>query len=253
MFSTGVLSLPPLEPKTCQKEDPPGWGGPCNQLALSLFGLCGDVRCVLQCVAVCCSVLQCVVVWCSVLQRRAHSPVGQSLCDDVRFVLQCVAVCCSVLQCVAVCCSVLQCVAMRLHVRQFALYTHISLRVYIQKSPTHTQKSPTHTQKSPTHGSLYSKEPYTHNSLRAYKFLPQMRPHIHANASSHPMCHSKCVLTSNVNVGIHMWYTHIQCGYTYVWVSSHPRECVLTSNVPQKSTYVWVMVCLWCWLRGVGV
>jgi len=180
----------------------------------------------LQCVAVCCSVLQCV------------------------------AVCCSVLQCVAVCCSVLQCVAMRLHVRRFALfalYTHISLRVYIQKSPTHTQKSPTHTQKSPTHGSLYAKEPYTHNSLRAYKFLPQMRPHIHANASSHPMCHSKCVLTSNVNVGIHMWYTHIQCGYTYVWVSSHPRECVLTSNVPQKSTYVWVMVCLWCWLRGVGV
>ena len=47
--------------------------------------------CVLQCVAVCCSVLQCVAV-----------------CGSV---LQCVAVCCSVLQCVAVCCSVLQCVA----------------------------------------------------------------------------------------------------------------------------------------------
>jgi len=47
--------------------------------------------CVLQCVAVCCSVLQFVAVCCSVLQ--------------------CVAVCCSVLQCVAVCCSVLQCVA----------------------------------------------------------------------------------------------------------------------------------------------
>ena len=40
--------------------------------------------CVMQCVAVCCSVLQCVAVCCSVLQ--------------------CVAVCCSVLQCVAVCC-----------------------------------------------------------------------------------------------------------------------------------------------------
>jgi len=38
--------------------------------------------CLLQCVAVCCSVLQCVAVCCSELQ--------------------CVAVCCSVLQCVAV-------------------------------------------------------------------------------------------------------------------------------------------------------
>ena len=47
--------------------------------------------CVLQCVAVSCSVLQydeCVAVCCSVLQR--------------------VAMCCSMLQCVAVCCSVLQ-------------------------------------------------------------------------------------------------------------------------------------------------
>jgi len=54
--------------------------------------------CVLQCVAVCCSVLQCVAVCCSVLQRVA-------VCCSV---LQCVAVCCSVLQCVAVCCCVLQ-------------------------------------------------------------------------------------------------------------------------------------------------
>jgi len=68
-------------------------------------------RCVLQCVAVCCSVLQCtavcfsvlqcVVVCCSVLQCVA-------VCSSV---LQCVAVCCSVLQCAAVGCSVLQCVA----------------------------------------------------------------------------------------------------------------------------------------------
>ena len=42
-------------------------------------------ECVLQCVAVCCSILQCVAVCCSVLQ--------------------CVAVCCCELQCVAVCCS----------------------------------------------------------------------------------------------------------------------------------------------------
>ena len=55
-------------------------------------------ECVLQCVAVCCSVLQCVAVCCSVLQCVA-------VCCSV---LQCVAVCCSVLQCVAVCCSVLQ-------------------------------------------------------------------------------------------------------------------------------------------------
>ena len=57
--------------------------------------------CLLQCVAVCCSMLQYVAVCCSVLQ-----------CVAVRCsVLQCVAMCCSVLQCVAVCCSVLQCVA----------------------------------------------------------------------------------------------------------------------------------------------
>ena len=55
--------------------------------------------CLLQCVAVCCSVLQCV------------------------------AVCCSVLQCVAVCCSVLQCVRT---IRKFCLCMYnICTRVYI--------------------------------------------------------------------------------------------------------------------------
>jgi len=55
--------------------------------------------CVLQCVAVCCSVLQCAVpAFCSVLQCVA-------VCCSV---LQCaVPAFCSVLQCVAVCCSVL--------------------------------------------------------------------------------------------------------------------------------------------------
>jgi len=52
--------------------------------------------CVLQCVAVCCSVLQCVAVYCSVMQCTA-------VCGSV---LQCGVVCCSVLQCVAVCCTV---------------------------------------------------------------------------------------------------------------------------------------------------
>ena len=51
----------------------------------SYLNITNSRRCVLQCVAVCCSVLQCVAVCCSVKQ--------------------CVAVCCSVLQCVAVCCS----------------------------------------------------------------------------------------------------------------------------------------------------
>ena len=71
--------------------------------------------CVLQCVAMCCSVLQlvavcgsvwqCVAVCCSVLQRRRTMQlVGCSL-------LWCIAVYCGVLQSVAVFCSVLQCVA----------------------------------------------------------------------------------------------------------------------------------------------
>ena len=64
----------------------------CQSLQLpsnKLMSLYEQVACMLQCVAVCCSVLQCIGVCCSVLQ--------------------CVAVCCSVLLCVAVCCSVLQC------------------------------------------------------------------------------------------------------------------------------------------------
>ena len=51
--------------------------------------------CVLQCVAVCCSVLQCVAVHIG-LEANVHT------------ILSCGA-CCSMLQCVAVCCSVLQC------------------------------------------------------------------------------------------------------------------------------------------------
>jgi len=68
--------------------------------------------CVLQCVAVCCSVLQCAAVCCSVLQCVA------ACCS----VLQCVAVCCSMLQCVAECCSVLQYVAV--------LFTYICICKY---------------------------------------------------------------------------------------------------------------------------
>jgi len=56
---------------------------------------CSVLQFVAVCCSVCCSVLPCVAVCCSVVQ-----------CGAVRCsVLQCVAVCCSVLQCVAVCCS----------------------------------------------------------------------------------------------------------------------------------------------------
>jgi len=77
----------------------------------------GCPGCVLQCVAVCCSVLQCVAVCCNVLQCVASVLQGVAVCCE------CVAVCCSVSQCVAlcrivsqcneVCCSMLQCVAVR--------------------------------------------------------------------------------------------------------------------------------------------
>ena len=95
--------------------------------------------CVMQCVAVCCSVLQCVAVCCIELHRSSashrrdssfecstsqtqHTSMPFSTIEHAQVVrhirrmsccsvLQCVAVCCSVLQCVAVCCSVLQCVA----------------------------------------------------------------------------------------------------------------------------------------------
>jgi len=63
----------------------------------------GNCDCVggIVCCSVCCTVLQCFAVYCSVMQ-------SVTLCCAV---LQCVAVRCDVLQCVAVCCNVLQCVA----------------------------------------------------------------------------------------------------------------------------------------------
>jgi len=67
-------------------------------------------RCVLQCVAVCCSVLQHVAVCCSVTERSHQMRVRHWKVSS-RLSLRVMLVCCSVLQCVAVCCSVLQCVA----------------------------------------------------------------------------------------------------------------------------------------------
>jgi len=100
--------------------------------------------CVLQCVAVCCSVLQCVAVCCNVKIPTPHllhcnyslhpilythsqkkcTPHPVDLAPYTHILLhthtprQCVAVCCIVLQCVAVWCSVLQCVAVRCSVLQ---------------------------------------------------------------------------------------------------------------------------------------
>jgi len=99
--------------------------------------MCGDLRCVLQCVAVCCSVLHCVsvcfgdfrlLVWrlallCGDIVVAAYCTRSRSLAcavscaymrSDLRCVLQCVAVCCGDLRllvwclalCVAMCCSV---------------------------------------------------------------------------------------------------------------------------------------------------
>jgi len=67
---------------------------------------CDTVCCsVLQYVAVRCNVLQCdAACWRGYRERGILGP--PDLC-----VLQCVAVCCSVLQCVAVCCSEMQSVA----------------------------------------------------------------------------------------------------------------------------------------------
>jgi len=58
--------------------------------------------CVLQCV--CCSVSVAVLLQCDIQNHHTTRPWCHCL-------LQCVAVCCSVLQCVAVCCSALRCAA----------------------------------------------------------------------------------------------------------------------------------------------
>jgi len=71
--------------------------------------------CVLQCVAVCCSLLQCVAVCVAACCSALHG-VNPDVCHPMS-THQCLAVCCSVfcsvLQRVAACCSVLQRVAVR--------------------------------------------------------------------------------------------------------------------------------------------
>jgi len=59
--------------------------------------------CVLQCVAVCCSVMQCVAM--RVLQCKVTELYFTPAYGEVSSYV-CAAVCCSVLQCVAVCAAV---------------------------------------------------------------------------------------------------------------------------------------------------
>jgi len=69
--------------------------------------------CVLQCVAVCCSVLHSVAA----VLPGCSTAATYVCCIALKYValrcrvLQSIAECCSVLQCAAVCCSVLQCAA----------------------------------------------------------------------------------------------------------------------------------------------
>jgi len=78
-----------------------------DQSATSVWCCTGSVCCsVLRCVAVRCSVLQCVAVY-RILTNPGR--VRAADLEGAGCMLQCVAVCCSVLQCVAVCCCALQC------------------------------------------------------------------------------------------------------------------------------------------------
>jgi len=84
----------------------------CSVQVVTLISIKGKgkgtcVVCVLQCVAVYCSVLQCVAVCCSV--RVAILIDVKSEGTRVVYVLQCIAVYCRLLQCVLQ--YVLQCVA----------------------------------------------------------------------------------------------------------------------------------------------
>ena len=77
----------------------------CQEGLLHIHAYCMACCRVLQCV---CSALQCVAVRCSLLSDNDNVECDPRHC--LQCVLQCVAVCCSVLQCVAVRCNALQCV-----------------------------------------------------------------------------------------------------------------------------------------------
>jgi len=91
------------------------------------------VTCVVQGVAVYCSVLQCVAVCCSGYRATTSSSIYYMCGAMCCIVLQCVAVCCSgyrattsssiCYMCGAVCCNVLQCVAVAIELLHLALYS----------------------------------------------------------------------------------------------------------------------------------
>jgi len=70
---------------------------------------CQSLNCLLQCVAVCCSLMPLAhaKVYTVVMVECRSNGIHDWQLWQVAFGKECVAVCCSVLQCVAVCCSVL--------------------------------------------------------------------------------------------------------------------------------------------------
>ena len=98
----------------------------------------GLLICMLQCVAVRCSVLQCVAVRCCVLQCVAVCCSALQCVAVHCKALQCVAVRCSVLQCVAACRNVLQCVARRIpdhHATHTHSHTHtLAYKYFVAQS-----------------------------------------------------------------------------------------------------------------------
>jgi len=66
--------------------------------------------CVVQCVAVWCSVVQCGAVWCSVMQCDARGARNELLAAFAagKLLQSVAAVCYRMLKCIAVCCSVVQ-------------------------------------------------------------------------------------------------------------------------------------------------
>jgi len=117
-----------------------------SDLHLQCVLQCVAVHCsVLQCVAICCRVLQSAVECCSVLQCVAVCYSDTVCCSVLQShgvasgcsMLRCVAMCCSVLQFVAVCCSVLLCVAVCCCVLQCVAVCYLSLSFGLQSMTTY--------------------------------------------------------------------------------------------------------------------
>ena len=98
--------------------------------------------CVLQCIAVCCSLLQCIAVSCHISSLTYQHVCVAVCCSVLQSVAVCCSVmsyqsidvstcvCCSLLQCIAVCGSALQCHVMSVHC-SVTSYQLVSTCVYI--------------------------------------------------------------------------------------------------------------------------